>query len=108
MPVQYGGLPANITGPSASITIASSTNATPIVVTTSSAHGLIAGDWVFIQKHTTNTAANGLWLVGAVTSTTLTLTGAVGVGVGGASGYIQGFAFGATGPEPSDGDALTA
>jgi hypothetical protein len=53
--------------------IASSTNATPIVVT-ATAHGFVTGDRVVIRDHATNTAANG---VGAGTGT-----------VGGASKWI--------------------
>lgn len=73
--------------------IASSTNATPIVVTTSAAHGYTTGDVVVIGGHATNTAANGTWQVGTTTSTTfqlLTLLDAnnsTGNGVGGATGY---------------------
>lgn len=40
------------------IAIASSTDATPIVVTTSAAHGLKSGDMVRISGHATNVAAN--------------------------------------------------
>lgn len=77
----------------ANVNISSSTNATPIVVTTSSAHGRVTGDTVFIASHTTNTNANGVWTVGAYTSTTITLLNAdgsnsVGNGVGGASGTV--------------------
>ncbi len=52
-------------------TIASSTNATPIVITASTAHGLVPGDYVSIFSHSANTNANGIWKVGATpTSTT--------------------------------------
>lgn len=51
--------------------ISSSTNATPIVITTSAAHGLVPGDYVSIISHSTNTNANGIWKVGTTpTSTT--------------------------------------
>lgn len=71
--------------------IASSTNATPIVVT-STAHGLTNGDIVSITGHATNTAANGVWQIGSVAANTFALldpiTGgnSVGNGVGGATG----------------------
>ena len=77
------------------INISSSTNATPIVITTSAAHGLVTGDYVAIASHTTNTNANGVWQVGTVpTGTTfqiLQMGGAntTGNGVGGASGSIR-------------------
>lgn len=73
--------------------IASSTNATPIVITTSAAHGFTTGDLVYIGDHTTNTSANGLWTIasasGSVFSLTDPVTGSnvVGNGVGGATGY---------------------
>jgi hypothetical protein len=74
------------------IDISSSTNATPIVVTTSAAHDLVAGDYVTITGHTVNTNANGVWQVGTVGSSTtfeiLQIGGAntTGNGVGAASG----------------------
>jgi hypothetical protein len=52
------------------INIQSSTNATPIVITTLAAHGLVAGAYVIIIGHTGNTNANGIWKVGTVGSTT--------------------------------------
>lgn len=72
--------------------IASSTNATPIVVT-STAHGFTNGDLVFIDGHATNTAANGFWKIANVAANTFELTNpvsaanAVGNGVGATTGY---------------------
>lgn len=72
--------------------IASSTNATPIVVT-ATAHGFSNGDIVYIGDHATNTAANGLWAISGVAANTFNLTdyitgaNSVGNGVGGATGY---------------------
>lgn len=74
------------TGPqNATQSIASSTNATPIVVT-HTAHGSSNGDTRIISGHTTNTNANGTWTVANVTANTYELVGSVGNGVGGASG----------------------
>jgi hypothetical protein len=77
---------------SASTSITSSTNATPIVVTKAS-HGLNDGDIVFISGHTTNTSANGLRYVDKLSSSTFALyydsnllSQVAGVGVGGATG----------------------
>lgn len=76
------------------INIASSTNATPIEITTSAAHGLSANDYVSVIDHTTNTNANGIWKVGAINSTTkftivqIDGTNTTGNGVGGATGNI--------------------
>jgi hypothetical protein len=53
-----------------SAAITSSTNATPIVMTATAAHGLVAGDYVTITGHTTNTNANGVWRVGTTASGT--------------------------------------
>jgi hypothetical protein len=79
----------------AAVAIASSTNATPIVITTSTAHGLVAGDYVTVINHSTNTNANGVWKVGTVSSSTqfqileIDGTNTTGNGVGGASGTSQ-------------------
>ena len=78
--------------------IGSSTNSTPIVVTSAS-HGFVSGDIVTVYGHTTNTAGNGTWMVGATATNTLALCGywdgstcqspAIGSGVGGATGFIS-------------------
>jgi hypothetical protein len=52
------------------ISISSSTNATPIVITTTTAHGLVTGDYVMVQGHSTNTNANGVWRVGTTPTST--------------------------------------
>lgn len=67
---------------------ASSTNATPIVITRNN-HGLVTGDTVVITGHTVNTNANGTWTVTNLTSNTFSLDGSVGNGVGGATGTIR-------------------
>lgn len=89
--------------------ISSSTNATPIVVTTSSTHGFTTGDLVFIDGHATNTAANGLWLIAAAAGTTFSLTRPDGVnstgnGVGGATGYCVNMGPSASGDNWDDFD----
>lgn len=73
--------------------ISSSTNATPIVITTTGAHGYTTGDIVVVGGHATNTAANGTWQVGTTTSTTFQLLtridggNSTGNGVGGNTGW---------------------
>src|SRR5262245_58576409 len=73
--------------------ISSSTNATPIVVTTAVSHGFASGDTVYISDHTTNTAGNGLFKITSASGSTFNLTryydgtNVVGNGVGGATGY---------------------
>jgi len=81
-------------GRPASVNIASSTNATPIVITTSGSHGLVTGDYVVVTGHNTNTNANGVWKVGTTpTSTTFQIlqidgSNTTGNGIGGATGNI--------------------
>lgn len=77
--------PPNYTGNVAK-SIASSTNASPIVVTMSAAHGYTTGDTVYIEGHTVNTAANGSWTITVTGGTTYSLNSSVGNGVGGATG----------------------
>lgn len=73
--------------------IGSSTNATPIVIT-STAHGLSSNDIVSITGHATNTCANGIWKITVVDANSFSLqdpitgTNAVGNGVGGATGRV--------------------
>lgn len=77
------------------VNIASSTNATPIAVTTSAAHNLAAGNYVAIASHATNSNANGVWKVGSVLSSTqftivqIDGTNTTGNGVGGATGTVS-------------------
>jgi len=90
--------------------ISSSTNATPIVITTSSAHGFTNGDLVYVDGHTTNTCANGVWAItaasGSVFSLTHPVSGAnvVGNGVGGATGYCVNLGASASGDNWDDFD----
>ena len=69
--------------------ISSSTNASPIAVTMSAAHGYSTGDTVVITAHTTNTNANGTWKITVTSSTAFTLNGSTGNGVGGATGTVR-------------------
>lgn len=68
--------------------IVSTTNTTPIVLTITG-HLWGNGDWLFINDHTVNTAANGLWRVANKTADTVELEGSVGNGVGGATGVAR-------------------
>ncbi len=71
--------------------ITSSTNATPIVVTTAVAHGFTTGDLVYVDGITTGTSGNGLWTIAAASGSVFSLTDPVtggnvvgnGVGSGG-------------------------
>lgn len=62
------------------LNITGATNATPIVVTLPSGHGLKNGDRIAVAGITGNTGANGEWALGAVGATTATLLGSVGNG----------------------------
>jgi hypothetical protein len=83
-------------GPSGqTVTVSSSTDATPIVVTTATDHNLQTGDVVLIESHTTNTNANNVHSITRLSATTFSLqnrvTGAnvAGNGAGaGASGTL--------------------
>lgn len=66
-------------------TISGATNASPIVITTLTAHGFTTGQTVLVSGVNGNTAANGRWVVVVLTSTTLQLFGSVGNG-----GYTTG------------------
>lgn len=73
--------------------ISSSTNASPIVVTTTAAHGFTNGDLVYIADHLVNTSGNGIWTITAASGSVFSLTdpvsgaNATGNGVGTTSGY---------------------
>jgi hypothetical protein len=60
--------------------INAATNASPIVITTASAHGYTTGQDVFIADAKGNTAANGFWTITVLTSTTFQLNGSTGNG----------------------------
>lgn len=107
MSTQYNGLVGNISYGSG-VNIASSTNATPIKVTTSANHLLTEGDTIQITGHQTNTAANGIWVVHIVSLTEVTLLTSVGSGVGGATGAVQSLALLPTFAIPADTDDASA
>jgi hypothetical protein len=69
-------------------TVTSSTDATPIIVTCSGTHGITSGavEVVSFTGHSTNVNVNGVWLAYANSSTTLTLVGSAGNGLGAGSG----------------------
>jgi len=88
--------------------IASTTNATPIVVTTSTAHGVKPGDFILITG-ATDPNANGVFRAGLTASTTQVQlldkdTGAAvaASGAGGAAGVFLSLGFGVTLQVPLD------
>jgi hypothetical protein len=86
MSYDYYGTPGAIYSlptPAAEVNITSSTDATPIVVTTATAHGLQTDQAVVITDHATNTNANGVHLAHVLSSTTYSLYTLAGVAVAG-------------------------
>lgn len=69
------------------IAITASTNASPISLNVV-AHGLVTGDKAVIGEHLVNTPANGTWTITRTDANNFTLNGSVGIGVGGATGYL--------------------
>jgi hypothetical protein len=75
--------------------ISSSTAASPIVITTGTAHGFSNGDLVYVGDHLVNTAANGFWAITAASGSVFSLTHpltavntSAGGGAGSATGYV--------------------
>jgi hypothetical protein len=110
MGTQENGIANNIAANlPAALNISSSTNTSPIVITTSANHGLTTGDSVDVFSHQTNTAANGIWDCTVTALNKLSLNGSVGNGVGVATGQVQSLALGPTFLIPADGvDNLAA
>ena len=67
-------------------TVTDASNASPIVVTTTAAHGLQTGDSVVIAGVLTNTNANGTHVVTYASATTFSLDGTTGNGAYGGGG----------------------
>lgn len=70
------------------LTVSGATNATPIVITTSAAHGLATGQIVGISGVLGNTAANGQFAITVTGANTFSLTSSVGNGVYSSGGLI--------------------
>jgi len=67
------------------LSVTAATNASPIQITTNFPHNFSTGDQVNVTGVVGNTAANGIWTVTVVDSTTFTLDGSTGNG-----GYTSG------------------
>lgn len=96
-----GGMLFFTTSVPSSRTITNATNATPIVITTSNAHGLVAGQRVMVAGVQGNTAANGTWIVGSTTSTTFQLLRFDGTSTTGNGAWTAGGIIGDNGRIPS-------
>ncbi len=71
-----------------SVAISTLTNATPIVVTTASAHGITANTEVTIYGVSTPSVVNDNWWVSVPAADQLALNGSVASGAYGAGGYV--------------------
>jgi len=76
--------------PASYINITNATNASPIVVTTSAAHGLLDGVYVNIAGVQGNTAANGWWKVTFISDTSFSLHTSGGSDSTGNGAYTSG------------------
>lgn len=70
--------------------VTAATNATPIAITTASAHGLSTGNFVTLSGVLGNTAANGTWTITVTGSSTFTLTGSSGNAAYTSGGIVEG------------------
>ena len=75
--------------PYSNIAITGATNATPIVLTVPSGHGIVNGDVVFVRGVGGNLAANGTFYAASVGATNVTLQGSAGSGAYTSGGFIR-------------------
>lgn len=107
-------MPTTITGDSGaayngiSRLISGATNASPIVITTSTAHFFATGDSVLITDVEGNTAANDLWKITKISSTTFSLDGSTGSGAYTSGGTAVDLSLTPQFQAPADGDNLDA
>jgi hypothetical protein len=107
MPSQYLGIPSNATA-GASKTINGATNATPIVISTTTPHGFNGLDIVAVGSVGGNLGANGVWTIVIVDSTHFQLSGSLGTGAYTSGGTAVQQAVTPTYAIPSAGDPFTA
>ncbi len=74
-----------------SFDVSGATNASPIVATTATNHGVANGEWVVIEDVAGNTAANGFFEAASITDTTLALVGSTGNGTYTSGGILGEF-----------------
>lgn len=72
-------------------TVTSASDTTPIVIVTSTAHGMETGDAVYIHDAAGNTAANGRFIVTKISGTSLSLDNSAGNGTYTGSGLLNTF-----------------
>lgn len=102
----YQGYAANITQ-FTSANVSGATNASPIVITTSAAHGFATGDYVSITGVLGNTAANGAFYITILSTTTFSLNGSTGTGAYTSGGTVSDYGLFPYSSLPSNGDAFS-
>ncbi len=78
------------------LSISAATNATPVQITTTTAHGMSTGDIVKVDQCTGNTGANGDWFIIVLNPTQFTLSSSTGNGAytgGGKTGLRRQYNF---------------
>jgi len=103
MTTLYTGNPDNVSD-AAARTISNATNATPIVITTTVAHGYSSGDYVFVSGVLGNTAANGSWRIASASGSTFQLVGSAGNGAYASGGTVVNQSLTPAITRPSDGE----
>ncbi len=68
--------------------VGGATNASPVVITTTTAHGYTTGDVVSVSGVNGNGGANGNYSITVLTSTTFSLDGSTGTGAYTSGGYV--------------------
>lgn len=101
------GVPSAVSN-TTSKTISGATNATPIVITTTTSHGFSTGDAVYVYGVGGNTDANGSWVITVLTATTFSLNSSIGGGVYTSGGTVINKYLLPAFNIPSDGDARNA
>lgn len=81
----------NLGGTRTTATITAASNATPIAITTSAAHGFSTGNTAVITGVLGNVCANGVWTITSTGATTFTLTSSVGCAayISGGTAYVR-------------------
>lgn len=88
---QSSALNGAVTPGCSQLPLTGATNATPIVISTVTSHGLSNGNTVEVSGVLGNTAANGTWSIAGVTSSTFQLVGSTGNGTYvAATGSVEG------------------
>lgn len=68
--------------------ITSASNATPVVLTVASGHGVVAGDELYLTGQSVS-ALDGTWIAGTVGDTTIALQGSVAAGASTGGTFIE-------------------